>query len=237
MSVDVDSILTRKGLLDTVQLHRRWDRKLRLLKNNKPIVVHHPAGSKHTTIQNMDRLTWMMTLIVAALDAAVPTIAVTNITLQLLETLLQESLIGTEYLQREIHQHVQGWRSSACVRGILEKAYQTWAILERNGRHWPGHIPSGDHGEIQALFLWLISGKSSIFATGSGDVFCIAAILQELGMEITVTIESAKTDDHHVQVLYSHELFVARDRSTVQREERSVVECGFLSNSCRSVFR
>jgi hypothetical protein len=36
IGIDIDSVLTRRGIIKTTKLHLRWDKKLRLLRNNKP---------------------------------------------------------------------------------------------------------------------------------------------------------------------------------------------------------
>jgi hypothetical protein len=65
-----DDILRRKGLIDTTALHNRWDKKLTLLQNGHRVKIQHTTPSG-TMVESMDRFTWCMTLIVAALDAAV----------------------------------------------------------------------------------------------------------------------------------------------------------------------
>ena len=44
LSVDVDEIVTRRGLVDVNTLHQRWDRKLTLLQNGRPVSIVHPGA-------------------------------------------------------------------------------------------------------------------------------------------------------------------------------------------------
>lgn len=202
MALDTDALLSRRGLVDTVSLHQRWDQKIRLLKNNKPHVISLPGEGSHTVIANMGRFTWIMTLIVAALDAAMNTNTLHDIVLKFLEVMFQESPVGVEYLQCEATQHIQGWRSSACVRGLLSKAIHVWGALEKNGKHLPGKVPHEEQHDVRRLLLWLVTEKTWTFSTTSSDVFSIAAILQELGMEIVLTEDPDDLDDHRTQVLF-----------------------------------
>lgn len=45
LKVDIDTIITRKGFIDVVELHKRWDRKLTLFQNGRPNTLEHPGGN------------------------------------------------------------------------------------------------------------------------------------------------------------------------------------------------
>ncbi len=121
--------------------------------------------------------------VTSTMDAAVTAQGLNIITSRSLTELSEESPIGVEYLQHELYQYIQGWRSSACVRGISYKARAVWDILGREKRHPLGYIPAGDYQEVHRLLLWLAKGKEKSFATASSDVFCVTLILKEIGIE------------------------------------------------------
>lgn len=185
LSVDTDKILTRRGLVDINALHKRWDCKLTLLQNGRPVSIVHPAGPRKPLVENLDRFTWIMILIVSALEASVSARDLRAVMSCFLTTLFEESPVGTDFLEHELSQHIQGWRSSACVRGVLQKARDAWDTLGQQQKHWPGYAPLSDRGEILRLLFWLINGLDTVFSTASTDVFCIAVVLQDLGIEIT----------------------------------------------------
>jgi hypothetical protein len=185
LSVDVDEIVTRRGLVDVNALHQRWDRKLTLLQNGRPVSIVHPAGDRKTVVENLDRFTWIMILVISALDASMSARELRAVMSRFLNKLFEESPTGTDYLERELNQHIQGWRSSACVRGVLHSARDSWESLGQQKLHWPGYVPRGDHGEILRLLFWLVNGLDPVFSTASSDVFCIAVVLQALGVEMT----------------------------------------------------
>jgi len=189
LRVDIDTVITRKGLIDVVELHKRWDCKITLFRNGRPMAVENPAGSQVPVVDNMDKFTWFMTLLLAALDAAIGPSYVHQFVINLLSRLFENSPDGMEYLMREAPQHIQGWRSSACVRGMITRTDHLWKQLAQQGQHWPGCIPSAESEEIMRLLLWLATEKSTIFTTASTDAFCFAMILHEIGIEQVATVK------------------------------------------------
>ncbi|KAL9080513.1 MAG: hypothetical protein Q9157_000747 [Trypethelium eluteriae] len=183
LKLDIDSVFVRRGLVDVIKLHQRWDSKITLLRNGTPIDVSNPAGGHLPVIENMDRFTWLMTLIIAALDAAVEPRQVRRLVTDFLCKMFEDTPDGIEYLLREIPHHIQGWRSSACVRGLLKKADNVWTELGIQGQHWPGWIPELDYREIIRLLLWLSTTTELQLSTSSSDAFGFALVLHELGLD------------------------------------------------------
>jgi hypothetical protein len=118
-----------------------------------------------------------MTLIVAALDAAIEPAPLHVVVSDLLSQIFKDTLDGVEYLVREIPQHIQDWRSSACVRGTLAKSELLWKTLAQRGEYWPGCIPITAFEKIVRLLLWLSTKRSPRFVTASTDTFYIAVDL------------------------------------------------------------
>jgi hypothetical protein len=199
LKVDIDTVIIRRGLIDVVELHKRWDRKLTLFQNGRPISVEHPAGSQVPVVDNMDKFTWFMTLVIATLDAAIGPSYVHQFVSSFLSRLFEDSPDGMEYLVRETPQHVQGWRSSACVRGIIAKAELLWKQLAQRGEHWPGWIPSADCGEVMRLLVWLTTEKSPLFTTASSDAFCLAIVLSEIGIK-QITAVKTRTSNCNLNI-------------------------------------
>ena len=200
LAIDIDTVITRKGFIDVTELHRRWDCKLTLLKNGRPFSLEHPAGTTEPVIGNVDRFTWIMMLVESALDAAMGNGQIQEIVTNFLTKVFEESPNGTEYLQCDVYQHLQGWRSSACVRGILNKARAVWSDLESRGEHWPGFIPSTENREILQMLLWLTTGHDPEFRTASSDVYCLSIVLQAIGIKLVPTTDSLY--EAHESILY-----------------------------------
>jgi len=90
-AVEPEDILQRRGLVDVVSLHQRWDQKLVLLKNGRRHTITQPGGA---VIENMDSFTWFMSLLVAALDCTFDSRLARTIVSQFLAELITERLVG-----------------------------------------------------------------------------------------------------------------------------------------------
>ena len=187
LSVDAEDAISRKGLLDVVALHRRWDTQITLLKNGKPYMLRLSGENGPPVVENMDKFTWFMTLVTAALDASLSSVGTRIVCTTLLGKLLESSDSGAEYLARELKQHVEGWMSAACVRNISKKARASWQEAARMGLHYPGSIPDTDYPDLIRFVLWLAQGSTKEYVTASSDTFCFAKILEQLGLEICTT--------------------------------------------------
>ena len=200
LGLDVDSVILRKGLLDTGALHQRWDQKLHLLRNGRRMTMQQNNGV--SLIPSIDKFTWLMTLITAGLDAALDSRVLRRLMSELLAKLFVESVTGEEYHQHEAGYHIQGWHSVACVRGITWKARELWGMLGRDGKHQPGFVPESDYGDILRLLIWITTGADRTFYTSSSDTFCVARVLEELGLELRTAEDGKQHFDESQIVVY-----------------------------------
>ena len=175
----------RRGLIECAKLNERWSAQIHLFQNGRRCVFT-PAG-KSVEIENIDGFTWIMTIIVACLDAMMANSVLNDVVVQLLIRMLADNAFNVEYLQQEIPNHIQGWRSTACVRGMVLKAQDDWRTLEEQGRHLPGLVPLNEGEEIIQLLHWLITGKSARYNTSSSDAFSLAVLLADLGFDLLRT--------------------------------------------------
>jgi hypothetical protein len=207
MHADPEHIISRRGILDPMESHRRWNKKITLLQNGKKVTLKHTGGREEPLLENMDRFTWFMTFVVAALDAAVSTSLLNEVISDLLTRLFSDSLLGLEFLERELRQHIQGWQSGACVRGILQQARVVWSLFEAEGLHYPGLAPDAEAPEIERFLGWLCGRDSeNSFYTASSDVFCIAKILENIGMYFRCRASPDEPGQDEVCVIYDASL-------------------------------
>lgn len=204
LNITSDDILQRRGLIDTTNLHRRWDNELTLLENGKPKKIRHPSGNG-ALVESMDRFTWFMTLVVAALDAVFDSQTVRHFVPTLLLTILRDRTNnGEEILVRGLKKHIEGWRTAGCVRGISVAARDTWERLMFEKKHLPGNIPKQDANEAQRLLLWIATGRENRFETSSSDVLCLAQIMASIGcdqLRTTTKVAEACDESHLLAVL------------------------------------
>lgn len=148
MGVDMDAVLTRKGLCDTAELHDRWDKKLTMVQNGRKTTIMSPGGTKIPVVEDMGRFTWLTTLLTAGLDAAMQKSTLHEVISTFLERLFQDNKAGEEALKVEVAQHIQGWLSAACVRSIALRAKNDWNVLGKQGQHQPGFIPRAEFAGV-----------------------------------------------------------------------------------------
>ena len=172
----------RPGVVDPVELYQRWSKAITLFRNGRRTDVC-PIGPD-ATLENIARYTWVMTLIVAGLDVAVPNSAVRQIMIDYTAALFADTTLHSEYLQHEIPDHVSGWRSTAVIRNISQRARATWDNFEsRINHHLPGHIPRGEFAEIVRFLIWLTASQNQTFLTNSTDIFSFGAVLHDIGFD------------------------------------------------------
>ncbi|KAL8673942.1 MAG: hypothetical protein Q9168_001637 [Polycauliona sp. 1 TL-2023] len=184
MNVDIDTVFRRKGLFVTAILQKRWDEKFILMKNGKRTIFSNEHTGNTPLVQQMDRFTWLMTLLTAVLDAAMQPSDRKKVLVRLLLRLFEDHKESAEFLNREANEHIEGWMSAACVRGISKKARDHWNMLGHQGKHQHGYIPEAESSGIIQFLTWLIQDQSKVYTTSSTDIFSLAVILEELGMRI-----------------------------------------------------
>ncbi|KAF2187169.1 hypothetical protein K469DRAFT_125103 [Zopfia rhizophila CBS 207.26] len=65
MNMDVDVVFTW-----TLELHKRWDKKITLIKMARRPYSNSRGGIKVLVVQGLGRFTWLMILFTAALEAS-----------------------------------------------------------------------------------------------------------------------------------------------------------------------
>ena len=113
MNVDPEDLIQRKGLFESNFLHKRRDKRLTLLHNGRK----RPVGSGDAAIvKSMGTFSWFMTLCTSAIDAALGLSDTRRTMSSFLTALVKDQTDGTDYLQRELPQHIQGWMSTAIFK-------------------------------------------------------------------------------------------------------------------------
>ena len=192
LQTEAHDVIKRRGLIDRVALHERWDTRLFLLQNGRRRIIE-TAGGK--TVENMDKFTWLMTLFVASLDAAFSVSNVRKVMTEFLTMLFSEHVDGLDYLLHELPRHVEGWMSIAITRNIAARARAEWFTLANRGVHEPGLIPTGDVGEIVRLLNWITTSREQKFFTSSGDAYALSIVMHAIGIDLLSTGGAASEQD------------------------------------------
>ena len=205
----------RKGLVNPDDLNRRWGRELSLLRNGRR--NDYSFQNTNDTMDNFDRFTWLMTILVTCLDQAVSNTSLTAIITEVSVHIFSDKVLEMEYLEHEIPQHIEGWRSIGCVRKMSVRASGFWQRLEKDGRHLPGFVPESDCDELVRMLVWLTIGRTSDYVTSSGDAFSLAMLLQEMGVEL---LRTGSIEDH-----FDESTIVVRlDTSAISSSNKPVIK-------------
>jgi hypothetical protein len=184
--VDMHELGLRSGLIDPVTLNKRWGRRITFLQNGR---VRSREVAEGGTIENMNQFTWAMTVVTCCLDVATSSKllqeVVVALTIRLFENKTAKDI--EQYLQYEIPQHIQGWRSAACAREMSRAAREKWAKQEKGRVHLPGFIPNNEAEELVNFLHWLVGTKETSFLTASSDIFALAQLLQYMGFDLIRT--------------------------------------------------
>jgi hypothetical protein len=104
---DFGNSITRKDLVNVEYLNHRWKSSSFMF-----------GLRRVTTADKLSEFTWLMILIVAALDTVMDSSSVQRVVSELLSQILEEEPAGMEYVMHNIHHHIEPWRSVAIVRRI-----------------------------------------------------------------------------------------------------------------------
>ena len=182
----------RRGLVDSRVLDQRWSQRLRLMRNGRPVEID--LMKKAQKLESLNTFTWLMTVITAGLEASASNELLNNVLHGFLIHLVEDRGLpdAEQFAIASLHEHIQGWRSIACVRMMLDVARDIWVNLERQGRHPPGLIPDAEEIEIVRFLTWLSGRSNSPFRTASSDILCLSLLLQRLGF---ATIRTGTKED------------------------------------------
>ena len=210
MKVDPEDLIPRKGIIDPIALHKRWDVSLTLLQNGRKRFI---KSQGRPLIERMPKFSWFMVLIVSGLDASLGLADFRRVISRFLTSLFAEHVDGVDYVLRELPYHLQGWMSAACVRSVLAKARREWANLAERGVRRYGQIPFDDCQEIERLLIWLSGAcghqQEKTFETASSDVYALAIVLQAIGFDLISTIASETGDNEsQLRVIYNPNMVV-----------------------------
>jgi hypothetical protein len=146
-----------------------------------------------------------MIIIVACLDVAVSNTTLLAIVVEFISRVLGDNVLDIKYLQHEILKHVEGWRSTACVRNMPPRVHNIWRSLESQNKHLPGFMPKGKMDEVVRILLWIVTGKTERTFTASSDVFCLAVLLEEMGFEMLRTgLAQDEFDESYITICFDN---------------------------------
>lgn len=196
MKVDPEDLVPRRGIIDPIALHKRWDVTLTLPQNGRKRVMKNHGTPP---IESMPRFSWFTTLVVSTLDSSLKLADLREVTRRIVERLFTEHVDSVDYLLAELPHHIQGWMSATCVRNVSARARKEWNALAEQGKRQHGEIPSDDCLEVERVIIWLSGACEQLqerkFETASSDVYTLAIVLQAIGFDLLSTHVSENEGD------------------------------------------
>ncbi|KAH0565505.1 hypothetical protein GP486_001099 [Trichoglossum hirsutum] len=182
LDLDEVSIFRRRGLIDIVRFNRLWGSQMTILVNNAPTVFRDEDAEK--SLEKLSHFTAIMVCTTAALEAFT-LIDVVKFTLKrVLLDLLSTSEYGEDILASSFSKLLNGWRSTAEVRGLSYKARLIRRELLEEGSIVDGLMPRSDSPAMERFLVWLLDGDSDTYTTSSSDVAGVGLCLSKLGIDI-----------------------------------------------------
>ena len=202
--LDLHELDLRRGLIDPVRLDARWGKRISLLHNGN-------IRTEEIQPDNMNSFTWVMTIVTCCLDVAVSNSLLKEVVVALLTKIFENKAKDdiTYYLRSGIHEHIDGWRSAACAREMANKSRAKWVELEKQKRRIPGFIPQLEKKELVCFLQWLIATKENSFFTASSDVFALAMLMQDIGLDMLGVFQAGEPFDKSVAAVVFDDSMIA----------------------------
>lgn len=225
LDIDGSTIFPRQGLMDLARFNKRWRRRIRLLANNVPVELAEPEitrvlGDSKNLLEDLSLFSAVFTCITSALDRFTEKSIAQTIIYTVLRELVGVADIGEDLLRADFGSRINGWRSTACLRGLVDACETFRQGLLDDHSVLVGLMPGSDSRHVEQFLLWLINSREGRFVTSSSDVAGIAACLAHLGIDVIgVQGPGFATDDENrpCTVEYSEAIHLAEASSAIKQ--------------------
>ncbi|KAK3346340.1 hypothetical protein B0T25DRAFT_506692 [Lasiosphaeria hispida] len=182
------NIVQRRGILELASFNKAWRSSLWLLSNGAPLNIWEPEirtvlNNPSDLLHELPLFTSIMTCVVAVVDQFTNKDTANSVFYDVLKALFSLGTVGEEMLKAHYTSHVNGWRSTACVRGLSHHAEQSKLMLIQDGTIFSGHMSCTSTHLVQFL-VWLLGTNKQTFKTNSMDIAGIATCLRNFGFRI-----------------------------------------------------
>ncbi|KAM5373309.1 hypothetical protein ACJZ2D_007138 [Fusarium nematophilum] len=226
---DQSSILQRRGLMDVLAFNKRWRKRIRLLANGEPMTLEEEDIKKvmnnvEELIHDLSLFTSVMTCLVAVLEQFTRREHAQNMIHSVLRSLLKLTPDREEILRSQVRPRFNAWRSTACLRGLNNRAQGCRGRLVQHGSIQSGLVPTSESRHVEQFLVWLLGANDACFQTTSSDVAGIAVCLSDLGFDMMHVqgIRFLEPRESICTVMYSEEPFLHDPTSTVHRDMQAI---------------
>ena len=200
---DLDAIIKRRDLIQTVHMERRWSRLTFIYQANN--LESSPGRPLQETEAGLNAFSWIMIMIITALDFCLPSHAISKMIKDVFGRVLNRGLELDDSLRVLLPTNIQSWRSTGCARGMVPavtKAMRDCRAKVTGDQALP-QLNEAETIEMKEFLVWLLEGRSNERSVLSVMVYAVANALKSLGIRLRT--EGQQTYENEPIVLYSED--------------------------------
>lgn len=191
---DREALLQRRGLVDTSQMEMRWS-EVKFIFNGKKkwgklmnaTTSERPQprrANARKKIENVDGFTWVMVLVVSALDPCLPADEIRELLIRVFVQVLDRDDDIETALRIHIRTNVESWRSFGCARAIGKKVRKEMQKILGPDRPSIPQLNEAELKDIENFLLYLLRSDTAVFRPMSLIVFSVAHALKEAKLHL-----------------------------------------------------
>ena len=180
---DQGALLRRRGLINPVQMKKRWSRLDFIYEGN---IRSSLTESNVQEGQDLTEFSWLMVAVVHALDIALPASTIKSLLTEVFATILEGDEGMRESLRIQLPNNIEAWRSVGVVRGMIvatsTSIRQTFAKLV--GERAIPQLNRAEEEEMKDFLVWLMADQGHNLSVVSATVFSIAESMRKSGVHL-----------------------------------------------------
>ena len=180
---DQGALLRRRGLINVVQMKKRWSRLDFIYEGN---IRSSLTESNVQEGQDLTEFSWLMVAVVNALDITLPDSTIKSLLTEVFATILEGDEGMRESLRIQLTNNIEAWRSVGVVRGMVvatsTSIRQTFAQLV--GERAIPQLNRAEEEEMKDFLVWLMADQGHDLSVVSATVFSIAESMRKSGVHL-----------------------------------------------------
>lgn len=185
---DHGALLRRRGLINVVQMKKRWSRLDFIYEGN---IRSSLTESNAQEGQDLTELSWLMVAVVTALDITLPASTIKNLLTEVFTTILEGDERMRESLRVQLPTNIEAWRSVGVVRGMVSATStsigRTFAkLVQERAIH---QLNRAEQEEMKGFLVWLMADQGHDLSVVSATVFSIAESMRKSGVHLRTSGE------------------------------------------------
>jgi hypothetical protein len=205
LNEDSEALLRRRGLIAPVMMQSRWPYMSFVYEGESKASSEKNKGVQ----EELSTFSWLMVVIVTALDLCMTSIRVQDLLVDVLATVLDRRRDAEESLRIMLPTSIESWRSAGRVRRMditIRKEYTSTRSQHTEEKTIP-QLNLQEEVEMKGFLLWLIGAEERVFTASSVDIYAFATSIAAAGMYLNT--KEAQRHDPQPFVDYIHDSSLA----------------------------